>query len=84
MDARTHGPDCGETSHTARMRYGIDAALADIKRLHEELQSQELQRQGLLSQELRRRRPPWQPFALGFGIGAVFFAAAIAGVRFLG
>jgi len=55
--------------------------LADIKRLHQELQSQELQSQELQSQEMR---PAWQPFALGFAIGSVFFAAAIAFVKFHG
>ena len=42
-------------------RYRLEDVLADIKRLHQELQSQELQ-----SQEMR---PAWQPFALGFAIG---------------
>jgi uncharacterized protein (DUF2062 family) len=59
-----------------RARYGIDEALADIKRLHQEIQSQEIRSQKI--------RPAWQSFALGFAIGAVFFAAAIAGVRLLG
>jgi hypothetical protein len=57
-------------------RYRLEDVLADIKRLHQELQSQELQ-----SQEMR---PAWQPFALGFAIGSVFFAAAIAFVKFHG
>jgi hypothetical protein len=48
-------------------RYRLEDVLADIKRLHQELQSQELQ-----SQEMR---PAWQPFALGLAIGSVFFAA---------
>ena len=39
-----------------RARYGIEAALADIKRVHEELQSQKLR-----SQEIQRRRPVWKP-----------------------
>jgi hypothetical protein len=50
-----------------RARYGIEAALADIKRVHEELQSQKLR-----SQEIQRRRPVWKSFALGFSIGSLF------------
>jgi hypothetical protein len=61
-----------------RARYGIDGALADIKRLHQEMQSQEIQ-----SQEIQRR-PAWQSFALGFAIGTVCFAVAIASIVFLG
>jgi len=59
-----------------RARYGLEEALADIKLVHQELQSQQVQR--------REMRPAWQSFALGFAIGSVFFAAAIAGVWFLG
>jgi len=66
MDAQKANPDRGETSQMRHARYGIDLSLADIKRLHEELQNQEIQ----------SRRPAWQPFALGFAIGSVFFAAA--------
>ena len=62
-------------------RYRLEDVLADINRLHQELQSQELQSQELQSQEMR---PAWQPFALGFAIGSVFFAAAIAFVKFHG
>jgi uncharacterized protein (DUF2062 family) len=82
-------------------RYRLEDVLADIKRLHQELQSQELQSQELQSQELQSQelqsqelqsqelqsqemRPAWQPFALGFAIGSVFFAAAIAFVKFHG
>jgi uncharacterized protein (DUF2062 family) len=57
-------------------RYRLEDVLADIKRLHEELQSQEI--------EKPKARPAWQPFALGFAIGSVFFAAVIAFVKFLG
>jgi len=62
-----------------RARYGIEQALADIKLLHQEMQSQEIQ-------EIQRRekRPAWQSFALGFAIGTVCFAAAIASIEFLG
>jgi uncharacterized protein (DUF2062 family) len=62
-------------------RYRLEDVLADIKRLHQELQSQELQSQELQSQEMR---PAWQPFALGFAFGSLFFAAAIAFVKFHG
>jgi hypothetical protein len=79
MDERTPSPVDQETSQMPRARYGIEAALADIKRVHEELQSQKLR-----SQEIQRPRPVWKSFALGFSIGSLFFAAAIAGVWLLG
>jgi hypothetical protein len=63
-----------------RARYGIDEALADIKRFHQEMQSQEIQSQI----QRREMRPAWQSFALGFAIGTVCFAAAIASIKFLG
>jgi hypothetical protein len=99
MDAQKANPDRGETSEMRRARYGIDLSLADIRRLHEELQNQEIQNQEIQNQEIQNqeiqnqeiqnqeiqwRRPAWQPFALGFAIGSVFFGAAIAGVWFLG
>jgi hypothetical protein len=55
--------------------YRLDDVLADLKRLHEELQNQEIQ--------TPRARPAWQSFALGFAIGLVSFAAAIATMKFL-
>lgn len=62
-------------------KYLLEEVLADIKRVHEELRNQELRNEELQNQEMR---PAWQPFALGFAIGSVFFAAAIAFVKFHG
>jgi hypothetical protein len=76
MDARTPSPGRRGTSPIPRTRYGISEALADIKRLHEEMQSD-----GVPKQETR---PSWQSFAWGFAIGAACFAAVIVAVTFLG
>jgi hypothetical protein len=76
MDARTPSPARRTTSPIARNRYGISEALADIKKLHEEMQSEGVQKQ--------ETRPSWQAFAWGFGIGAVCFGAAIAAMTLLG
>jgi hypothetical protein len=72
----SHGPG---TISMPDAKYRLEEVLADIKRLHRELQSQETRSQELQSQEMR---PAWQPFALGFAIGSVFFAAVIAFVKF--
>jgi hypothetical protein len=76
MDARTPNSGRRETSSMPRARYGISEALADIKRLHEEMQSDGTPKQDI--------RPSWQAFAWGFGIGAACFAAAIVAIALLG
>jgi hypothetical protein len=76
MDARTPSPGHRGTSPIPRTRYGISEALAEIKRVHEEMQSEGVQK--------HETRPSWQAFAWGFGIGAVCFGAAIAAMTLLG
>jgi hypothetical protein len=76
MDAPTPSPGRRGMSPPPRGRYGISEALADIKRLHEEMESDGPPRQDV--------RPSWQAFAWGFSIGAACFAAAIAAIALLG
>jgi len=76
MDARTPSSGRRGTSPMPRARYGISEALADIKRLHEEMEDNGTPKQDV--------HPSWRAFAWGFGIGAAGFAAAIAAITLLG
>jgi hypothetical protein len=76
MNMQKPNPGRQGTRPMHRARYGLEEVLADIKRVHQEMQSQEIQR--------REMRPAWRSFALGFAIGTICFAAAIASIKFLG
>jgi hypothetical protein len=63
-----------------RSRYGIEEALAEIKRVHQEMQIAPGEHNGGAAGNRRR----WRSFAVGFAIGTACFAGAVAFIKFFG